>query len=72
MRIAQGFREVTEHYKKKNYLGEGSFGKVYKAHKIEDESKLVAIKQIDKNEMEASEFEMQYNEIEILKVVRGV
>jgi hypothetical protein len=66
LRTAQGHRLFSELYEKdesnesgkknSNILGEGSFGKVYRA-KDKLNGELVAVKQIDKSSMDR--FEMQ-------------
>jgi fused-like protein len=49
-------------------LGEGSFGKVYKA-KIKATGENVAVKHIDKSQMDRFEMLLQITEIELLKVI---
>jgi hypothetical protein len=43
---------------------------VFKARNKKRGAKYVAIKQIEKESLDQEEFEMQYNELEILKAVR--
>ena len=54
-------------------LGEGSFGRVFRAkNKKLGAKKYVAIKQIEKDNLDQEEFEMQFREIEVLKTIRKV
>jgi len=71
LRKSQGYRCFTDIYEKDNdalALGEGSFGKVYKA-KIKSTGEIVAVKQIDKSNMDRFEMQLQITEIELLKVI---
>jgi hypothetical protein len=59
LRGAQGFRQFTEYYDRiteegGGVLGEGSFGKVYKA-KVKATGDIVAVKNIDKSSMDRFE-----------------
>ena len=73
LRLSQGHRMFSELYEKVpeadgGLLGEGSFGKVFKA-KSKSSGELVAVKNIDKSTMDRFEMQLQITEIELLKVI---
>ena len=49
-------------------MGEGAFGKVFKCY-CRRTNRIVAVKQIEKREMQSADMELCLNEIEILKVL---
>jgi serine/threonine protein kinase len=61
-------RVLDEIYTKLLLLGEGFFGKVYSGYPKRYPSEKVAIKVIDKSQMQRHELHLHYNEIEVLKV----
>jgi serine/threonine protein kinase len=61
-------RDIDEHYVKGRLLGEGFFGKVYAGHPTKTPDEKVAIKVINKQEMQRHELHLHLNEIEMLKV----
>ena len=61
-------RTIDESYSKKDLLGEGYFGKVYLGSPKANPNEKVAIKVIDKSQMQRHELHLHFNEVEILKV----
>ena len=62
-------KKVYSFGSKKSLLGAGSYGKVFKAEYIKDPEMKVAIKMINKTEMDAADLENLHREVEVMAKV---